>query len=204
MSEINIYNLKGDVIGEISAPKKLEGLWNPDLVHQVVTGILANKRRSIAHTKTRGEVRGGGVKPWKQKGTGRARHGSIRSPLWIGGGVTFGPRSDKNYSVKINKKMRDAAFLSALSQKIADGEVRLFDSLELTTPKTKAIAGAMNKVVKTGTTVFLIPKDNKNIKLACRNLARFKIVGTESANAYDLVSAKNVLMDKITFDEYAK
>src|SRR3989344_3523977 len=103
--DAKIYNSKGEQSGKISLPETIFGVaWNADLVHQVITSMMSNAREPIAHTKTRGEVRGGGKKPWQQKGLGRARHGSIRSPIWVGGGITHGPRNDENFSRKINKK----------------------------------------------------------------------------------------------------
>lgn len=141
--ETKIYNIEGKEAGKLTLPENIFGLpWNADLVHQVVVSMQANARQSTAHTKTRGEVRGGGRKPWQQKGTGRARHGSSRSPIWKGGGVTHGPRSDKNYEVKINRAMRQKALLVTLSRKYKDGEVIFVDSLEMNAPKT-ATAKAM-------------------------------------------------------------
>jgi len=141
--ETKIYNIEGKETGKVTLPENIFGLpWNADLVHQVVVSMQANARHSTAHTKTRGEVRGGGKKPWQQKGTGRARHGSSRSPIWKGGGVTHGPRSDKNYAVKINRAMRQKALLVTISKKYKDGEVIFVDSLEMKAPKT-AVAKAM-------------------------------------------------------------
>ena len=120
--------------------------WNADLVHQVVVGMQANARVAIAHTKMRGEVKGGGRKPWKQKGTGRARHGSSRSPIWRGGGVTFGPRNDRNFAKKINKKMRAKALYSVLSKKHKDGEILFLDSLEFKAPKTSEAKAILAKL----------------------------------------------------------
>lgn len=136
--EAKIYNQTGKEAGTIKLPETVFGLpWNADLVHQVVVSMRSNDREPIAHTKTRGEVRGGGKKPWKQKGTGRARHGSTRSPLWVGGGVAHGPRNDKNFSRKINKKMKAKALFTILSQKMRDGEVLFVDTLSFTAPKAK-------------------------------------------------------------------
>ena len=113
-----LYNIKGEATGKLTVPENLFGLpWNADLVHQVVTAMRANMRPNVAHTKDRGEVRGGGKKPWQQKGTGRARHGSSRSPIWKGGGVTHGPRKDKIYAQKINRTMAAKALLTVLSRK---------------------------------------------------------------------------------------
>ena len=135
--ETKIYNENGKEAGSIALPEAIFGLpWNGDLVHQTVTALLSNKRDSIAHTKTRGEVSGGGKKPWKQKGTGRARHGSTRSPIWVGGGVAHGPRNEKNYSRKINKKTKAKALFTILSKKFKDGEVLFVQNFGMTEPKT--------------------------------------------------------------------
>ncbi len=133
----DVYTALGKKHGSITLPESVFGLpWNGSLVQQVVTSMQANARTPVAHAKTRGEVRGGGKKPWKQKGTGRARHGSIRSPIWVGGGVAHGPRKDKDYSKKINRKMRVKALYIALSRKIKEGEALFVDSLSFTAPKT--------------------------------------------------------------------
>ena len=132
-----LYNQEGKEKGTVTLPESIFGVpFNADLVHQVVIAIQANARTPVAHTKDRGDVRGGGRKPWRQKGTGRARVGSIRSPLWRGGGVTFGPRKDKDYSKKINKKVKVKALYIALSQKMRDGEILFIDKFVFTEPKT--------------------------------------------------------------------
>ena len=121
--QIDLYNAGGSIIGKADLPEKMFGQkWNPDLVHQVLAAQESNARKPLAHAKGRGEVRGGGKKPWRQKGTGRARHGSIRSPLWKGGGVTHGPTKERNFEKKINKKMRRAALFSILSRKTKEQE----------------------------------------------------------------------------------
>ena len=136
--EATLYNQEGKSAGKLSVPADVFGLpWNADLVHEVVRLMNSNARTPIAHTKTRGEVRGGGKKPWKQKGTGRARHGSSRSPIWVGGGVTHGPRNDKNFTRKINKKTKMKALFTVLSRKFRDGEILFVDSLKIAAPKTK-------------------------------------------------------------------
>ncbi len=136
--EATIYNQQGKSSGKIKLPEAIFGApWNADLVHEVVRLMNSNSRTNIAHAKTRGEVRGGGKKPWKQKGTGRARHGSSRSPIWVGGGVTHGPRNDQNYSRKINKKARIKALFSILSKKYKEGEILFIDSMNISAPKSK-------------------------------------------------------------------
>lgn len=144
-----IFDAKGKEQGSISLPAEIFGLpFNADLVHQVVTSMQANARTPIAHAKTRGEVRGGGRKPWKQKGTGRARHGSSRSPIWVGGGVAHGPRNDKSYEKKVNKKIRAKALFVTLSQKLRDGEVLFVNSLGLTEPKASRAKEALSAFSK--------------------------------------------------------
>jgi len=143
--EAKIYNQKGKSAGTVALPERVFGAkWNGDLVHQVMVSEAANARTPVAHTKFRGEVSGGGKKPWKQKGTGRARHGSTRSPIWVGGGVTHGPRNDKDYSVKINKKMKAAALYAILSEKWKKGEIIFVDDIALTEAKTKEAKGVLS------------------------------------------------------------
>ena len=135
--ETTVYNQKGKETGKINLPESVFGLpWNADLVHQVSVSMMSNLRAPVAHVKDRGAVRGGGKKPWRQKGTGRARHGSSRSPIWVGGGVTHGPSNEKVYTRKINKGMKAKALRVALSKKFKDGEVLFVDSLVFKAPKT--------------------------------------------------------------------
>ena len=144
-----LYNQSGKEVGSVELPENIFNVpWNGDLVHQVVVSMQANARTNIAHTKNRGEVRGGGKKPWKQKGTGRARHGSIRSPIWRGGGVTFGPRNDKNYTKKTNRKMRVSALFSVLSRKLQEGEILFLDTLNFAAPKAKEAKEVLNNLSK--------------------------------------------------------
>src|SRR3989344_2841513 len=138
MSQVKIYNRDGNVTGEMEAPDFLLAPWNAALVHQVFKAIAANKRVNVAHTKNRGEVSGGGIKPWKQKGTGRARHGSIRSPIWRHGGVTFGPRNTTDYWQKVNRKMLKKALWEALAKKYSLNQLKVIKDLEVN-PKTKEL-----------------------------------------------------------------
>ncbi len=147
--EAKVYNQKGKEAGSIELPENIFGLpWNADLVHQVAVSMMSNARIPVAHTKTRGEISGGGKKPWKQKGTGRARHGSSRSPIWIGGGITHGPRNDKNFKKKINKKMKTKALYTILSKKLKSGEVLFVDSVSISEIKTKKAAEIVNFLSK--------------------------------------------------------
>lgn len=158
-----IYNSAGKQTGTIALPERIFGVkWNDALMHQVVTSMQANARPNVAHTKGRGEVRGGGRKPWKQKGTGRARHGSIRSPIWRGGGVTHGPRAEKMYGRAIPKKMRAKALFMALSKKLANSQVIFVDSLGISEPKTAVAMATLVALSKAG---FDQLKKSKNAAL---------------------------------------
>jgi len=148
MSRVTIYNIKKEKIGTLVLPSELFNLKiNSNLVHQALVTQMANSRKKIAQTKDRSEVRGGGIKPWQQKGTGRARHGSIRSPIWKGGGITFGPRTQRNFKKKINKKMKRKALLMALSSKLKDNELILINELKLKKPKTKEMAKILENFI---------------------------------------------------------
>jgi large subunit ribosomal protein L4 len=149
--EASIFNIEGKAAGKITLPENIFGLpWNADLVHQVVVSMQSNARPNVANTKGRGEVRGGGKKPWQQKGTGRARHGSSRSPIWKGGGVTHGPLSEKNYVKKVNKQMRQKALLVTLSRKYKDNEIIFIDSIETKEPKAKIAYTMLAGLAKAG------------------------------------------------------
>ena len=136
--EAKVYSMEGKEVGAITLPEHVFNVpFNADLMHQVMVSQIANARVNVAHTKGRGDVRGGGKKPWMQKGTGRARHGSIRSPIWEGGGVTFGPTKERNFKKKLNKKMRKKALYSALSRKLKDGELLFVDDIHFEKPTAK-------------------------------------------------------------------
>lgn len=187
----NIYNKQNEIVGEIELSEKVFGYkWNPDLVYQVLMVLQANRRQPVAHTKTRGEVRGGGRKPWRQKGTGRARHGSTRSPIWIGGGVTFGPRNERNFTKKINKKMKRLALYSALSKKLNDNELKIIDGLEINQPKTRELRWLPKS------TLLVSSLDNKNIYRAAANLPKVKALRADSLNVEDVAKYKNVLIEQ--------
>lgn len=199
---IDIYNLKNEKVGQTELPESVFNVrWNPALVKQAIVAQTANRRKPWAHAKTRAEVAGGGRKPWRQKGTGRARHGSIRSPLWIGGGKAHGPGKERDYSQKINKKMRRAALLSLLSRKAAANEIKVFDSLVLE-PKAKTAAGVlrpilgMNKNVVKYDILFVKESDVKDLIRAVRNLRKTKVLDAGSLNAYDVANHKNLFIDQ--------
>src|SRR3989338_3795579 len=149
LTEMPIFSMDGKKVSTTTLPIELFGApWRADLVHQVTTAMQANARQNRAHTKDRSEVSGGGKKPWKQKGTGQARHGSKRSPIWRHGGITFGPRNERDYSEKINKKMRMGALVSALSRKAKDGEIILVDSFAFAEPKTALAKVTLTKLAE--------------------------------------------------------
>lgn len=207
-TEAALYSMKGESKGTVALPPELFAVkWNPDLVHQVVIGMQANARETTAHTKFRGEVRGGGKKPWKQKGTGRARHGSTRSPIWTGGGVTHGPRAEKDYSVKINKKMRSAALASVLSKKLADGEIIFVDSLSFTAPKTKEAMKALDAIAKAAgktelrtkrknAAIIALSGKDKNTEKSFANIGSLITEEARNLNPVDLVTKKFLVIER--------
>ena len=201
---IKIYDQKGEVKGEMELPKFLQVEWSPLLVKQVVDSIVANSRQVIANTKGRGEVSEGGRKPWKQKGTGRARQGSIRSPIWKGGGVTFGPKKETDFSKKINKKMMKKALIVVLARKANDGELKLVENFEFASSKTKAVSGMIKNITGGKSALLLIDRANKNANLATRNLINVKTFIPENLNAFELMNRKNILMDVKTLEKYGK
>lgn len=208
--EAPVYDMKGKSAGTVTLPSEVFGApWNADLVHQVVLGMQANARPTVAHTKTRGEVRGGGKKPWKQKGTGRARHGSSRSPIWVGGGTTHGPRSDRDYTVKINRAMRAKALASLLSKKFKDGEVIFVDTLSFGAPKTKeakealvAIAkGSKNETLSTkrnNAAVIALSAKNSAVEKSFRNIGSVVMEEVRNLNPVMLVTKKYVVIERPT------
>lgn len=166
---------------------------NKHVVHQVVNAQLAARRGGNASTKTRGKVRGGGRKPWRQKGTGRARHGSIRSPLWVGGGITFGP-SPRSYDKKLTKKMRRLALRSVLTDKVERDELILVDKIELDQPKTKAVVNILADLnLEDKKVVLVMPEKDKNLYLSARNIPNVKTLLAGSINAYDLLDNEMVI-----------
>lgn len=204
--DAKVFSLEGKETGTVTLPATVFGVaWNADLVHEVVIGMQANAREGTAHTKDRSEVRGGGKKPWKQKGTGRARHGSRRSPIWVGGGVAHGPRSEKDYSVKINKKVRAKALACVLSKKLADQEVLFVDSLTLAEPKTKdakAIVSALAKgsdkatlaTKRKNAAVVILGARNLATEKSFRNFGNIEVVQAKDVNPVDLLTYKFVVV----------
>jgi len=197
MSSIKVFNQEGKEVSELKLNEAIFGLpWNADLVHQVVRVAMANKRQVLASTKTREEVSGGGRKPWRQKGTGRARHGSIRSPLWKGGGVTFGPTKERNFKLKINKKMARKAFLTALSTKAKDSELLVLDDLKLSTPKTKEMAKIMKNFPQVKNSLLVLAEKNENLKRISRNLLNLNIANIDNLNILNILKYKYLIFTK--------
>ncbi|MEK7574382.1 MAG: 50S ribosomal protein L4 [Patescibacteria group bacterium] len=196
--KVDLFNQNNEKTGTIDLPDAVFGVkWNPDLIHQALTVQMANRRKVLADTKDRSEVRGGGKKPWRQKGTGRARHGSIRSPLWRGGGITFGPLKERIFSRKINKKMKQLAIFGIISKKLSEQEVKIIDTLKLEDRKTKNLASLVKKFVSPKESLLLIPaKENKNIYSAARNLAKVSALSPESLNVYDLLRYQKIILDQ--------
>lgn len=204
-----VYTIAGKEAGTVSLPAALFGVaWNNDLVRQVALSMMSNARAGTgqAHTKDRSEVRGGGRKPWKQKGTGRARHGSIRSPIWVGGGITHGPRADKDYSKRIPRGMRTKALVVALSKKFRDGEVLFVDSLSFAAPKAAdakkalmslaGIEGFAKIATKKNNTLFVALADNNdNAKKSLANFGNLEVDEIRNLNVVDILSATYVLIE---------
>ncbi len=206
--ELPVYSMKGEQVSTVALPASLFAApWRADLVHQVTTGMQANARQNRANTKDRSEVSGGGKKPWKQKGTGQARHGSSRSPIWRHGGVTFGPRSERDYSEKINKKMRNAALASVLSRKVLDGEVIFVDELTFAAPKTAEAKGLLSALAK-GAEASALTSKKKNAALfamvtydanTIKSFRNFGSVLTEEVrnlNPVDIMTHKYLVIER--------
>ena len=205
--ETKIYNQKGAGAGTITLPEKVfAAKWRADLVHQVVEGMRSNKRAGTADTKDRSEVSGGGKKHWKQKGTGRARHGSSRSPIWVGGGITHGPLSEKNYKRKISKKMRAQALFSVLSKKMKDKEILFVDSLSLSETKTKKALEVMKNLSKASgwkslagsqkpKVLVALSGRNEKTEKSFRNLPQLEIVFLKNLNPLDVLRYQYLLIE---------
>ena len=206
--ETKIYNQKGEEVKKMKLPEEVFALpWNDDLVHQVAMSLASNRRDSIAHTKNRGDVSGGGKKPWRQKGTGRARHGSTRSPIWRGGGITFGPTNERNWSKKINKKMKVKALFSVLSQKLKDGEILFVDDLKFDAPKTKeaknvlvslsGIKGFEGMITKKKNSVCLaIGEKNESTEKSFSNFSSVLMSELRNINPLDILEYKYLIITK--------
>jgi large subunit ribosomal protein L4 len=195
--KVPTYNQNGEKVEDTNLPKEIFDVeMNPDLVWQVAVSQMANRRRIIAKTKKRSEVSGGGRKPWRQKGTGRARHGSIRSPIWRHGGVTFGPDTERVFEKKINKKMRIKAMFMVLTAKAKNNLLIILDDLKLEQPKTKIMAEILNKLPAKKSRLVLLPKKDDVLFRATRNIAETKIKEARNLNVLDLLSFKYLIIPK--------
>ncbi|MDD3190361.1 MAG: 50S ribosomal protein L4 [Candidatus Pacebacteria bacterium] len=195
--KIKVYNLEGQESGQMDLSERIFDVpVNEDLIHQVVVSQMANSRVAIADTKDRGEVSGGGKKPWKQKGTGRARHGSSRSPIWKGGGVTFGPTSDRNFSKKVNKKMKAKALFMILTDKLKENKIMVFEKMELEKPSTKKMISFLDKMsVKSKALMALGEKDRNMIK-SVNNISNVSTIAGDSVNVVDLMKNDILIVSK--------
>lgn len=192
--ELKVFNTAGKEVGAVEVSEKVFGAeYNEALVHQVVVAQLANKRQGTKSALTRTEVSGGGIKPWRQKGTGRARQGSIRSPQWRHGGVVFAPKP-RDFSKKINKRMKDAAMISVLSKKVAQEEIVVLDKLEIAEGKTKLMAEICKNLDAGKKAMFVIGSENANVVRATRNLPEATVSDAKLLNVYDLVRAGKVFV----------
>lgn len=196
MPKVPVYNMEGNQVGEIDLNDTIFGTEvNEPLLHQAVVAYEANQRQGTVSTKTRTEVRGGGRKPWRQKGTGRARHGSIRSPIWVGGGVTFGPKP-REFRQALPKKARRAAMKSALSAKAGAGDIIVLDALSLAETKTKLVATMLEKLNVSGRTVIVTNERNRNLELSTRNLPGVELRQADGLSVYDVLNNRKLVITK--------
>lgn len=204
--EAKVYNQAGKEVETVKLPESIFAVpWKADLVHQVVVSLMSNKRTNLAHTKDRSEVSGGGKKPWQQKGLGRARHGSTRSPIWVKGGVAHGPRNDKNYARKVNKKMKAKALFTIISKKFRDGEVFFLDTLNLKAPKANEALGVLKNLSKIkGGEMFLAKKNNStyitvekkdvNLDRGFRNFGNINLDELRNINPLDVLNYRYLVI----------
>ena len=201
MAAIKVLNMNGSEVGTIELNDNVFGVdYNEPLIHQAVVTRLANERQGTKSTLTRTEVRGGGIKPWRQKGTGRARQGSIRAPQWIKGGVVFAPKS-RDFSKKMNAKAKKAALLSALSKKVADGEFIVVDELKVSAPKTKEMA-AFAKALGLNKALVVMDNDDVNVIRAAANLPCIATLPLEQLSTYEVVVNQKIVMTKAAVEKF--
>ena len=194
MAKIEVLNVQGKKVKDLDLDDKVFAIKpNTNVVHETVVNYLANQRQGTQSTKTRSEVSGGGRKPWRQKGTGRARQGSIRAPQWIKGGIALGPKP-RTYSYKINKKERDLAVRSVLSSKVSEKEMTVLDKLELKEIKTAEVAKILGTLKLEGKTLVVIESSDKNVQRSARNIEGVKALTVDTLNVYDLVKYTNLLI----------
>jgi large subunit ribosomal protein L4 len=199
--KIAIKNLEGKSAGELEVKFPIvEDGRGTQAVHDAVTGYRAAQRSGTACTKNVGEVSGSNKKPWKQKGTGRARAGSHQSPLWVGGGVVFGPRP-RDFSKKVSKKTKQLALRKALSERLKAGDVVVVDDLKLDSPKTKSFVGVISNLELNGTTLIVAAGVDKNLTLASRNVEKVTLTTSDSLNTYDVLRPDKLLFTKSAFEK---
>jgi large subunit ribosomal protein L4 len=195
MPTVGLFNKEGQKVGDVELAESVFGVEvNTDAVHQVVVALLANKRQGNQSAKTRAEVSGGGIKPWRQKGTGRARQGSTRSPQWIHGGIVFAPKP-RSYRISVPKSMKRVAMKSALSSKVAENEIIVLESLELEAPKTKEVVkmlGALNAKKA----LIVVAESNENVYKSVRNIEGVSVIPANNLNVYDILKYDNFIVTK--------
>ena len=194
MPKIDVYDIKGKKVSDVELAESVFGIEpNEAIVHSVLVNYLANQRQGTQSTKTRAEVRGGGRKPWRQKGTGRARQGSIRAPQWVKGGIALGPKP-RSYKYTVNKKERRLAIKSLLSSKVLEKELTVVDKLELAEIKTKTIVKALADLKVEGKTLIVLPENNKNVLMSARNIEGVKTITLNNINVFDLLKYNNLVL----------
>ena len=194
MPKVDVYDIKGKKVSDIDLEDSVFGIEpNENIVHAVLVNYLANQRQGTQSTKTRAEVSGGGKKPWRQKGTGRARQGSIRAPQWIKGGIALGPKP-RSYKYTVNKKERRLAIKSILSSKVLEKELTVVDKLELKEIKTKTMVKALADLKVEGKTLIVLPEKNKNVLMSSRNIEGVKTITANNINVFDLLKYTNLIL----------
>ncbi|MFR5101012.1 MAG: 50S ribosomal protein L4 [Christensenellaceae bacterium] len=202
MTAIKVYNMSGSEVGTMELNESVFGVeYKESLIHQAVVTRLANERQGTKSTLTRTEVRGGGAKPWRQKGTGRARQGSIRAPQWIKGGVVFAPKS-RDFSKKMNVAAKRQALLSALSKKVADGEFIVVDELKVSAPKTKEMAAFKKALNLDKTALVVMDNDDINVIRAAANLPKLSTLPLAQLSTYEVVANNNIVMTKAAVEKF--
>ncbi len=194
MPKVDVYDIKGKKVSDIELADSVFGIEpNENIVHAVLVNYLANQRQGTQSTKTRAEVRGGGRKPWRQKGTGRARQGSIRAPQWIKGGIALGPKP-RSYKYTVNKKERRLAIKSILSSKVLEKELTVVEKLELKEIKTKTMVKALADLKVEGKTLIVLPENNQNVLMSSRNIEGVKTITANNINVFDLLKYTNLIL----------
>ena len=202
MAAIKVLNMNGSEVGSMELNDNVFGVeYNEPLIHQAVVTRLANERQGTKSTLTRTEVRGGGIKPWRQKGTGRARQGSIRAPQWIKGGVVFAPKS-RDFSKKMNAKAKNAALLSALSKKVADGEFIVVDELKVSAPKTKEMVAFANALGLNKSALVVMDNDDVNVIRAAANIPQLATLPLAQLSTYEVVVNQKIVMTKSAVEKF--